>query len=118
MGSISCDGRVVEFDDPLLAHLQVVMVQKFRAGEPFLLSWLDALDEGDGRSSIWLTPHAVVHFKFAGSRAPAIDREWLELLSQSASSGSGLIVVNAKGELQRAAGQPRTAGLRGAGKPH
>jgi hypothetical protein len=105
MGSLSYDGTVVDFDDRLLAHLQVVIVQKFRAGEAFLMSWLDPLSIGDGRSSIWLTPDAPLHFKFVGSRAPVIDREWLDLLSHSASSGTGLIVVDEHGALAHATGQ-------------
>ncbi|MGN6743385.1 MAG: DUF7882 family protein [Amnibacterium sp.] len=101
-GSINYDGNVVEFDDRVLAHLQIVIVQKFRAGEPFLLSWLDPLDQGDGRSSTWLTPEFPIHFKFLGSRVPAIDRQWLEALTAAASSGPGLIVSNERGDLVRA----------------
>ncbi|WP_375389121.1 ATP-dependent DNA ligase [uncultured Amnibacterium sp.] len=102
MGSISCDGEAVEFDDRVLAHLQIVLVQQFRAGQPVLLSWLDPLSEGDGRSAIWLTPAAILHFKFTGSRSPSIDRQWLDNLGRSASSGPGIIVTNDHGELIRA----------------
>lgn len=102
MGSITCNDQVVEFEDRLLAHLQIVIVQKCRAGEAFLLSWLDPLTEGDGRSAMWLTPTAVVHFKFVGSRSPSIDRRWLDALTRAASSGPGLIVTNPAGELARA----------------
>jgi hypothetical protein len=102
MGSITYDGTVVEFDDRLLAHLQIVIVQKFRAGDRFLMSWLDPLSEGDGRSALWLTPDFPMHFKFLGSRVPQIDREWLDRLMVAASSGSGLIVVDEQGHLQRA----------------
>ena len=102
MGTISCDGEVVEFDDRLLAHLQIVIVQKFRANERFLLSWLDPLSQGDGRSAIWLAPENTVHFKFVGSRSPAIDRPWLDALTRSASAGTGLIVTDDKGDLARA----------------
>jgi hypothetical protein len=62
---------------------------------------------GDGRSSMWLTPNAPLHFKLSGSRAPAIDRGWLELLTQRAESGSGLIVCNEQGALIRADDQRR-----------
>lgn len=102
MGSISCDGDVIEFDDRVIAHLQIVLVQKFRANEPVLLSWLDALGEGDGRSSVWLTPNAVVRFKFLGSKTPSIDRQWLGSLSGAASSGPGLIVRDESGDPIRA----------------
>jgi hypothetical protein len=101
------DSTVVEFDDRVLAHLQIVIVQKFRAGDRFLMSWLDPLSEGDGRSALWLTPNAPVHFKFLGSRVPVIDREWLDRLTHSASSGSGLIVMDEHGALLRATSQHR-----------
>jgi hypothetical protein len=107
MGTITYDGMVVEFDDRLLAHLQIVIVQKFRAREAFLMSWLDALNDGDGRSALWLTPDAPLHFKFNGSRPPLIDRGWLEVLQRSAASGSGLLVQNSEGALIRAAHQAR-----------
>jgi hypothetical protein len=105
MGSITYDGTVVEFDDRLLAHLQIVIVQKFRVGDRFLMSWLNPLSEGDGRSALWLTPDAPMHFTFAGSRAPTIGREWLERLTNAAASGSGLIVMDEQGHLQRANSQ-------------
>ena len=102
MGSIMCDGEVVEFDDRVMAHVQIVLVQRFRSNEPVLLSWLDPLGQGDGRSSIWLTPNAIVHFKFEGSRSPAINRQWLDALAQAAASGAGLIVTDERGQLLRA----------------
>lgn len=107
MGSITYDNVVVDFDDRTLAHLQVVIVQRFVAGRHVLLSWLDALAIGDGRSSMWLTPTAPLHFKFAGSRSPAIDRAWLDLLAQRAESGAGLVVCTADGVLLRADDQRR-----------
>jgi hypothetical protein len=102
MGTITVDTTIVEFDDRLLAHLQVVIVRKFRLHEGFLMSWLDPLAIGDGRSSIWLTPNATLHFKFVGSRVPTLDHVWLERLAESASSGSGLIVMQEDGTLAHA----------------
>ncbi len=78
MGMLTYDGTTVEFDDRVLAHLQVAIVLRFRRGEAFLMSWKDSLEAGSGRSSIWLSPFFPVHFKFYGSRAPAIDKEWVE----------------------------------------
>jgi hypothetical protein len=60
---------------------------------------MDPLAVGGGRSSLWLTPNAPVRFKFAGSRVPAIDREWLQTLTRGAESGAGLVVCNARGDL-------------------
>jgi len=90
------------FDDRLLAHLQIVIVQKFRRQESFLMSWLDPMSLGDGRSAMWLTPNVPVHFKFFGSRVPAISREWLNTLTESAGSSTGLIVTAEDGSFARA----------------
>jgi hypothetical protein len=99
MGILIYDGLTVEFDDRILAHLQIVIVTKFRAGESFLMSWVNPLSAGSGRSAVWLTPSSPVRFKFAGSRVPSIDRKWLETLTKSASSGSGLVVSDPDGHV-------------------
>ncbi|MGN6743361.1 MAG: DUF7882 family protein [Amnibacterium sp.] len=115
MGSISWDGAVVEFDDRLLAHLQIVIVRRFRVGESFLMSWLDPLSEGDGRSADWLTPHCPLHFGFSEVRVPAIDHRWLALLDRAVSSGAGLIVTDADGRPIRATHHGRSRELAFAG---
>jgi hypothetical protein len=98
MGSISYDGLTVNVDDRTLSHLQIVIVRKLRRGDTFLMSWRDSPDAGAGRSSIWLHPYVLVHFKFDGSRVPAINEEWLAELSASAESSRGLIVTAEHGE--------------------
>jgi hypothetical protein len=99
MGSISYDGMVVVVDDRTLTHLQIVIVNKLRRGEAFLMSWMDAKDVGSGRSSIWLHPHVLVYFKFDGSRVPAINERWLKELADSASSSRGLVVTSEDGDV-------------------
>ena len=94
MGSLTYDGVVVQFEDRVLTHLQIVIVQKLRKGEPFLMSGRDADSVGDGRSSVWLHPAIPLFFKFSGSRVPSINREWLASLSASASGSQGLIVTS------------------------
>ena len=47
MGSLTYDGIVVQFEDRVLTHLQIVIVQKLRKGESFLMSWRDADSVGD-----------------------------------------------------------------------
>ena len=93
MGSLTYDRVVVDFDDRILAHLQVVIVQKLRRGESFLLSWRDAAVVGDGRSSVWLHPAIPLYFKFAGGRSPVINTQWLAQLTRSANSSQGLVVT-------------------------
>jgi hypothetical protein len=105
MGTLTYDGVVVEFDDRLLAHLQIVVVQKLRCGESFLLSWKDAVGIGNGRSSVWLHPSIPLYFKFWGSRPPTINRQWIAELTASANSAHGLVVFGEDGSHQPTAGR-------------
>src|SRR4051812_808557 len=93
MGTLQYDGVLVEFDDRLLAHLQIVIVQKIRRGESFLMSWRDSSDTGDGHSAIWIHPTQNLYFKFVGSRNPTINQDWLDQLMLSANSARGLLVM-------------------------
>ena len=99
MGTLTYDSIVIEFEDRLLAHLQIVIVNKLRRRESFAMSWRDAPEVGDGRSAIWLDPSIPIYFKFDGSRVPAINREWVERLAESAASSHGLVVMGEDGEL-------------------
>lgn len=101
MGTLTYDGWAIEFDDRLLAHVHLTVVQQFRRGESFAMSWLDALEAGDGRSSIWLHPDGHYYFRFAGSRTPAINAEWIRSLTESAQSSRGLILRTEDGKLAR-----------------
>ena len=76
MGVLAYAGMTVEFDDEVLTHLQVIVVQRFRRSKSFLMSWLDAIAIaiGDGRSAMWLTPAVPIRFSFEHARAAAIDR--------------------------------------------
>jgi hypothetical protein len=80
----------VEFDDRVLAHLQLVIGTKLRRGEAFYLTWTDDPSVGDGRNSIWLHPAVPLRLKFNGSRRPAINLSWINQLMASANSTEGL----------------------------
>jgi hypothetical protein len=80
----------IAFDDRVLAHLQIVIVSKLRRGESFALNWRDDPKIGDGRSAIWIAPSIELHFKYSGGHYPDINREWIESLSLSAASATGL----------------------------
>ncbi len=77
-------------EDRLLAHLQLVIVTKFRRNEPFLLSWNRSQDEGGGRGSLWLHPSVPIQFEFSGNRRPALNRTWLEQLTLQTATATGL----------------------------
>ena len=104
MGSLIYKGSVIDFDDRLLAHLEIVIVNKLRRRESFAMSWRDAAAVGDGRSTIWLDAATPLYFKFVGSRVPRINRDWIERLADSAASSTGLIVCAEDGEPERARG--------------
>ena len=99
MGSISYDGLVVVVDDRTLTHLQIVIVNKLRRGEAFLMSWRDSVEAGSGRSAIWMHPQVLIYFKFDGSRVPAINERWLHELADSAESSRGLVVTTEAGDV-------------------
>jgi hypothetical protein len=83
----------VDFDDRLLAHLQVVIGAKMRRGESFHFTWKDDLSIGDGRTIVWIHPGASLLYKFYGSRRPSINRAWVEALMLTANSTTGLYAV-------------------------
>jgi hypothetical protein len=94
MGKLTYDSTVVvDFDDRLLAHLQMVIATKLRRGESFAFSWRDDAAVGDGRTTIWLHPALPLVFKYYGGKQPAINRAWVEALLQTANSSAGLHIV-------------------------
>lgn len=97
MGTLYCEGTGLSVDDRLLTHLQIVVVQKFRRGESFLMTWLHDRDAVEGRGSLWMTPGTPVYFRFAGSRIPTVDEEWLQRLTASAAGSTGLVVMDQGG---------------------
>lgn len=82
---------VIEFDDRALTHLQIVIGAKLRRKESFFFSWRDDESVGNGRSSIWMDSSIAFYFKFSGGKVPVINREWIQILSNSANSGQGLV---------------------------
>jgi hypothetical protein len=94
MGTLTYDVvSKVDFEDRALAHLQIVMASKLRRGESFNFSWVKAPAEGSGRTTVWLHPAIPLVYEFSGNRPPAINRQWLELLMESANSAAGLHLV-------------------------
>ena len=105
MGKLTYDHSLtIEFDDRVLAHLQIVIGMKLRRNEAFYFSWKDDQRVGDGRTTIWLHPTIPLVFKYYGSRMAAVNREWIAALERSANTSQGLQVVE----------EPRTpVGLKG-----
>ena len=94
MGKFAYDSVAkVDIEDRALAHLQVVMTNKLRRGEPFIFSWKDDTSVGNGRSSVWIHPASIMHFKYYGSRTPRLNRAWLSALTYTANQPTGLYLV-------------------------
>ena len=93
MGTLRYDGLVVEFDDRLLMHLQIVMIEKIRRGESFLLSWRDDRGGGHAGSAAWIHPAQNLFFSFTGQGDRTINWAWLERMRESAGSDEGLRVM-------------------------
>jgi len=85
-----CSSTLIELDDRVLAHLQMVVTSKLRREEKFTLSWPD--DSG-GHSTIWLHPSIPLRFVFGDNAAIALNHEWMEALMVSANSNGGLRIV-------------------------
>jgi hypothetical protein len=83
----------IEFDDRVLAHLQVVIGTKLRRNESFYLAWADDPAMGDGRNVIWLHASMPLRFRFNGSRRPAINMAWVQSLMALANSTDGLRLI-------------------------
>ena len=94
MGKLTYDSQLTAtFDDRVLAHLQAVMCAKLGRGESFTFTWRDDPATGDGRTTVWMNPTRPLGFIYHGSRAPTLNRAWLEALMAAANSSAGLRVV-------------------------
>jgi hypothetical protein len=94
MGRLTYDSNTsIEFDDRVLAHLQIVIGAKLRRSESFYFTWADDKAMGDGRNVIWLHATMPLRFRFDGSRRPTINRAWIEALMAAANSTEGLRIL-------------------------
>lgn len=94
MGLLTYDSKLTAaFDDRVLAHLQAVIWAKIRRGESFSFTWSESLADGSGRKSIWISPNIPLVFEYFGSRPPALNPNWVQTLTKSANSTSGLHLI-------------------------
>jgi len=84
--------EVIEFDDRILVHLDMVIIAKLRRDEKFTLTWNDC-SGGDRRCTIWLHPAIPLQFRFDSLEPQKINRGWLEHLMNTANTGAGLQIV-------------------------
>jgi hypothetical protein len=100
MGHLIYDSSTqISFPDRVLAHVEVVVISKLRRRECFAISWREAAEIGDGRSTIWCDPSIPLRFRFEGSRQPIINREWAERMVLAAASSTGLVITDEDGSV-------------------
>jgi hypothetical protein len=83
----------ITIDDRTLAHLKIVIINKLRRNESFLLSWQCPPEAGYGRMSLWMHPSIPLQFKFGDERPPELNAEWLEALARASMNVDGLRMV-------------------------
>lgn len=90
--------EVIEFDDRVLAHLDMVIIAKLRRDEKFTLTWENPSGDCE-RSTIWLHPAIPLQFKFESRERQPLNKAWLEELMNTANTGAGLRIVPEPAEL-------------------
>jgi len=99
LGSLTYDSSYrVDFDDRVLAHLQIVIGAKLRRGEAFYFSWKGGDDTTEGRTTIWLHASLSLRYQYSADSQPALNRHWVEALTVSANSAGGLQLLPEPGE--------------------
>lgn len=84
-----------DFEDRLLAHLQVVIGGRLARGESFFFSWRDSVFVGGGRTCLWLHPAVSLRFRYSTRLPAGIDPEWVRRLTADSYASGGLRVAAA-----------------------
>jgi hypothetical protein len=87
-------GTVYEMDDRTLSHVKLALTAKLRRQESFLLSWPLSVDQGLGRTSLWIAPMIPLQFQFSGSKQPAINRQWVVAMLDTSHSDRGMVILS------------------------
>ena len=93
VGKLIHGEREHDFEDRLLAHLQVAIAWKLQRRECFFLSWVKTHEQGGARVSIWLGPQLSVAFHFARCEEHAINAAWVRALQALSHTPRGLIAI-------------------------
>ena len=97
MGTLIHGPLQVEMDDRVLIHLETVIVNKFRRGESFLLTWWDRGSPEGGRRALWLAPRHPVYFSYVDDRVAGLDDDWIRRLLSAANTPRGLVLTDENG---------------------
>lgn len=88
----------IEIEDRALSHLKFVILAKLRRNEGFGFSWAKGVEQGSGRSTVWMSPSIPLQFDFSDPARPALNRAWLEALTQQAATSGGLMLLDEPGD--------------------
>ncbi|MDQ1175013.1 hypothetical protein QE430_003320 [Microbacterium testaceum] len=83
--------HVFDIEDRLLSHLRIVIMNKLRRQEPFMLQ---APHPEQGVLSVWLHPGTPLVLQFYGGRQPRIDTALIERMMADASGPNGLVLTS------------------------
>ena len=106
MGQLVYGTTEYEIDDRMLAHLETVVVAKYRRHEGFMVSWDPASPER-GRIELWLSPAIPLQLRYAGSRSPLLSQGWVQAMMDMAGTHRGLRLVGEAQAMREAAPQER-----------
>ena len=87
------DRASFDIDDRILAHLRLVVVNKLRRNEGFMLQL--PVNEGVRQASLWIHASNALVMQFYGGREPVIDRELVDQMMHDASGADGLTLTAA-----------------------
>ncbi|WP_104163552.1 ATP-dependent DNA ligase [Cryobacterium sp. N22] len=91
MGHLIYDSSLrIDFNDRMLAHLQVAFAVKLHSNEGFLFSWRQDRDGDGGRGAIWIHPDISILYRFTDQLKPMLNPRWVDALVQSANSTEGM----------------------------
>ncbi|MFS0853410.1 hypothetical protein [Microbacterium sp. 179-I 3D4 NHS] len=79
-------------DDVELAHLRIVIGEKLRRGESFMMSWHTGTEGSDAVFSAWIHPAVPLLFVFDSSAPAPIDSLHIEELNERINSNDGLVL--------------------------
>lgn len=94
MGYITHAANEYEVEDRCLAHLKVVVGSKLRRRQSFFLNLSTGTDQRVGRVAIWISPNSPLEFRFAGSRVPELNQNWIHVLKLMSNTPRGIDLIS------------------------
>jgi hypothetical protein len=92
MGSLLTPNGHFDIDDRVLAHVQIVILDKLRRGEPLLITVQHSSSELERSTGVWIGPSVPLVFIIADLNGLVRDRELLARLVQQSHSLDGIVV--------------------------